>query len=361
MFLLEKLVISFTYYLNWRKKESRHERQAERERLFLENGSKVLEELVATCNGKHTPIRSFSHEELRLATNNFDGRRVLNEIRSYKWYKGSLDDRTISIKKYEKDWIEHEYVVTDIAISAKVSAHQNILKLVGCCLETQLPTLVYESADGTLADRIYLFKDDGTRNECQPMAWQSRLKITRKIAHAVAYLHNAFSRPIIHRDIRLGNIWLNQHDVPKLAEFSLCISLPEGETFVQDDVRGSIGFLCPSYVATCRVTEKTDVYSFGILLLVILTAQRPYNLGATSDDDEEDAGLVNYVRNHAISQIVDPALMVDGSESGVLIGMEEQLQSVLQLALKCVDEDPEIRPTMIDVTEELRRIERFVS
>lgn len=194
------------------------------------------------------------------------------------------------------------------------------------------------------------------------MAWQSRLKITREIAHAVAYLHNAFSRPIIHRDIRLGNIWLNQHDVPKLAEFSLCISLPEGETFVQDDVRGSIGFLCPSYVATGRVTEKTDVYSFGMLLLVILTAQRPYNRGATSADDEEDVGLVNYVRNHAISQIVDPALMVlDGSESGVLIGMEEQLQSVLQLALTCVDEDPEIRPTMIDVTEELRRIERFVS
>ncbi|KAG7968889.1 hypothetical protein I3843_07G002900 [Carya illinoinensis] len=359
--LLEKLVISCTDYLNWRKKEeSRHERQAERERLFLDNGSKVLEELVASCNGKPTPIRSFSHEELRLATGNFDDRRVLNQIKSYKWYKGSLDDRTISIKKYEKDSIEQEYVVTDIAISAKVSGHKNVLKLVGCCLETQLPTLVYESADGTLADRIYVIKDDGTRNEHQPMAWQSRLKIAREIAHAVAYLHNAFSRPIIHRDIRLGNIWLNQHDVPKLAEFSLCISVPEGETFVEDDVHGSIGFICPSYVATGKVTEKTDVYSFGMMLLVILTAQRPYNRRVTSADDEGDASLVNYVRNHAISQIVDPALMVDGSQS-VLIGTEQQLQSVLQLALTCVDDDPEIRPTMIDVTEELRRIERFVS
>ncbi|XP_041017103.1 non-functional pseudokinase ZED1-like [Juglans microcarpa x Juglans regia] len=277
--LLEKPVIS------WRKKEeSRHKR-----RLFLDYGSKVLEELVATCNGKHTPIRNFSHEELKLATDNFDGRRVLHDHRMDPiWYKGSLDDRTISIK-YEKDMIEHA-VVIEIAISAKVSAHKNVLKLVGCCHETQPPTLAYESADGILADRIYVIKDDGTRKECQPIAWQSRLKIAREIAHAVSYLHNAFSRPIIHRDIKLENILLNQHDVPKLTGFWLSISIPEGETFVEDGVRGTIGYMiCPSYFATGRVTEKTDVYSFGMLLLE-LTAQRPLvNRRATFADDEGDA------------------------------------------------------------------------
>lgn len=351
--LLEKLVISCTDYLNRRKKE----RQIERERRFLNNGSKVLEELLASSNAKPTPIRSFSYEELKLATDNFDDRRVLHEIQSYKWYKGSFDDRTISIEKYDKDGIEQEYVVTNIAISAKVSAHKNVLKLVGCCLETQLPTLVYEPVDGNLADRIYFFRHDGTtRNErYEPMAWQSRLKIAREIAHAVAYLHNAFSRPIIHRDIRLGNIWLDQHDVPKLTEFSLCISVPEGENFVEDDVRGTIGFLCPSYVATGRVTEKADVYGFGMMLLAILTARRPNYF-----DDEGDNCLVNYVRNHAISQIVDPALIVDGSSKSGIIGIQRQLQFVMQLALACVDEDPRIRPTMIDVTEELRRIERFI-
>ncbi|XP_041018835.1 serine/threonine-protein kinase ZRK1-like [Juglans microcarpa x Juglans regia] len=352
--LLEKLVIS------WRKKrESRHERQTERERLFLDNGSKVLEELVATCNGKHTPIRSFSYEELRLATDNFDDHRVLHDhpMEYPTWYKGSLDDRTFSIK-YENCGIKT--VVTDIAISAKVSAHKNVLKLVGCCLETQPPTLVYESANGILADRIYVIKDDGIRKECQPIAWQSRLKIAREIAHAVAYLHNAFSRPIIHRDINLGNILLNQHDVPKLTGFWVSISIPEGETYVEDSLCGTAGYICPSYYATGRVTEKTDVYSFGMLLLEILTSQYPLDCRATSADDEGDPSFVNYLRTRAISEIVDPALMVDGSESGV-IGREEQLQSVLQLALTCLDEDPEIRPTMIDVTEELRRIEMFVS
>jgi serine/threonine protein kinase len=93
---------------------------------------------------------------------------------------------------------------TDIAVFAKASAHNNVIKLVGCCLEIQIPTLVYEfTENGTPSDRIFAFDSDGARPQHhEPMAWQSRLKIARQIAHAIAYLHTAFSKPIIHRHIK---------------------------------------------------------------------------------------------------------------------------------------------------------------
>lgn len=345
---LEKLVASCRDHLSTEKKE--------RERAFLENGSRVTEELVAFCNGKPSPIRRFSYEELRQATDSYDDGRVLTKIQIYKWYKGSFDGRSVCIKKYEKNTTGPN-VFTEIAISAKMCAHKNVLKLVGCCLETQLPTLVYESAaNGTLSDRIYIYKEDGVPQQRQPIAWRSRLKIAREIAHAIAYLHTGFSRPIIHRDIRLGNIFLDQHDVPKLTEFSLSLSVPEGETHVdlaEDEVRGTFGFLCPRCFATGRVTEKTDVYSFGMLLLVLLTGQRTHNPRATTD---EDADLISYIKHHAISQIVDHAIWAREREAGV----DLQLQAMLQLGLVCSDLDPKMRPTMVDVTKELRRIERFV-
>ena len=83
---------------------------------------------------------------------------------------------------------------------------------------------------------------------------QSRLKIAGEIAHAISYLHTAFSRPIVHRDIKPGNVFLDQHDVAKLTEFSLSISIPEGETHVEDDVCGTALFLCPNYATTSYIT-----------------------------------------------------------------------------------------------------------
>jgi serine/threonine protein kinase len=87
---------------------------------------------------------------------------------------------------------------------------------------------------------MYISQRQGTH-----IVWQSRLKIARQIAHAISYLHTAFSRPIIHRDIKSRNIFLDQHDVPKLANFELSISIPEGETYVEDDRDGDYGFLMP--------------------------------------------------------------------------------------------------------------------
>jgi serine/threonine protein kinase len=322
-----------------------------------------LEKVVASCNGRPIPIRTFSYQQLILATNSFDHRLILHADQGYEFYKGSFEGRILSIKSYKqvpmKDLAvgsiaisSKDLALTDIAISAKLSAHKNILRLAGCCLETSTPTLVYEYAqNGVLADQI-----DISRRQGMSMVWHSRLKIARQIAYAISYLHTAFSRPIVHRHIKLENIFLDHDDVPKLCDFSHSISIPEGEIHVVvDRVIGSLGSLCPRYMATSIVTEKTDVYSFGMVLLQLLTGQDSYRLCKLAGNDFKSEKLLGYLRKHG-GKIMDPAILGEGGGTGV----EQQLQAVLQLAFTCIEGDPDVRPTMVDVTKELRSIEKFI-
>lgn len=176
------------------------------------------------------------------------------------------------------------------------------------------------------------------------MTWQSKLKIVREIAHAIVYLHTAFSRPINKGTYNQETFILDQNDVAKLTEFSLSISIPYGETHAVVDYLGG----------TAELTEKLDVYSFGSFLLELLTGRRLGHLAQTAID--VDAGLEENIKKHlAIKEIVKPAILAGGGA-----GVEQQVQALLQLALICREQDPEIRPNMVDVTEDLRNIERFI-
>ncbi|KAM3707498.1 hypothetical protein ACJW31_02G029500 [Castanea mollissima] len=325
-----------------------------RERAFYKNGSKLHEKLIATCNGRPIPIRSYSCEELRRATNNFDRSRIFHTVELYEWYNGSFEGRMISIKKY----LEHrdDDIFTDIAVSAKMSTHNNVLKLIGCCLETQIPISVYESAaNGSLFDRLNV-----TSDQREPLSWQSRLKIAREIAHAISYLHTAFSRPIVHMNIKSENVFLDQHGVAKLTDFSDSISIPEGETHVEaDHLVGTFGFLCPHYLHSLYITEKVDVYSFGSNSFAINEVVDPAIL--VGKDGSVDYFIVvddfkNGRKRLTINEVVDPAILV--GEKGSVVW--QQVQAVLRLALICRKNNPEIRPDMVDVTKELRKIERFI-
>ncbi|XP_041020500.1 serine/threonine-protein kinase ZRK1-like [Juglans microcarpa x Juglans regia] len=329
--------------------------KVEREKTFVENGSILLEKLIASCNSRCIPIRSFSIEELLKATNNFDPHLIFLRGNWCHWYNGSLEGRLISVKKYRNIGCaeERDLPFTDLVICAKMCPHKNVLKLIGCCFETPSPVLVYESAEnGTLSDRIY-----ASQPQARPMPWKCRLKVAREIAHAIAYLHTAFSRPIIHRDIHPRNICFDQRDIPKLSDFSTSIEIPEGEFEVATLVTGTPGFICPTYFNTSVVTEKSDVYSFGTLLLELVTGKKWRALRR----DEADSGFENfedYTRgNINVKTIFESAIQTGEGEAG----LEKQLLASLQLALRCRNENPEFRPTMIDVSKELRRIERSIS
>ncbi|KAJ0013282.1 hypothetical protein Pint_19841 [Pistacia integerrima] len=154
--------------------------------------------------------------------------------------------------------------------------HKIFLKLIGCCLETEAPILVFEHVEnGTLADRIYRSSEP----HFEPLLLTHRLKIAMEIANAIAYLHFGFSRPIIFRSIDTETIVFTEQYVAKLFDFSLAIAIPEGETHVEDEMAGTYGFLAPECIITQKLNEKVDVYGFGVILLELLTGlksvQRP--------------------------------------------------------------------------------------
>ena len=394
----------FASYLFFFKRIEERKQREERERLFYENGSNLLEKLIASCNAKPIPIRTFSPQQLRQATNNFsseklvlgfsiwykvslEGRFVVIKasfVRNAKlipihtfspqqlrqatnnypaqhlgiyWYKGSLEGRIVLIKRLDN---LAYMAINDLVISAQMSGHSNVLKPIGCCLHTPYPFLVFEfAANGFLSDQIYVSRV--TELHHQPMVWERRLKIARQIAHALSYLHTAFPRPVIHMAISMRCILLDENDVPKLSSFYFSVSIPEGEA----DVEGFEGFrqfgLCaPEFKATGKVTEKADVYDFGRFLLELLSGEDSLNITRFTID--KDSSLVAYIHNRAqgscINEIVDPAILAEDGDG--CASLEHQLQAVVDLALTCTEEDPQRRPTMVDVTKQLRRIERFV-
>ncbi|BFG42138.1 hypothetical protein CerSpe_284120 [Prunus speciosa] len=186
----------------------------------------LLKDLIASCDGKSHPIRCYSAVELIRATNNFDPSCVIDRLHA-DTYRGILDDRTVIIKKY-RHWVD--LAIRDIIISMQMSTHKNSLKLLGCCLEFDVPALVFENAgkgglnyDGSLV----------VDNELLP--WKTRLRIAKQLASALTYLHTAFPRPIIHRGVSSCCILLDDDYVPKLFDFSFSITIPPGQLYVVDN------------------------------------------------------------------------------------------------------------------------------
>ena len=329
-----------------------NKRREERERAFYfyENGSLLVEKLIASCNAKPIPIRTFSPQQLLLATNYFSSERRVK----FFWYKGSLEGRIVLIKGL----CGPNLAINDLVISAKMSGHSNVLKPIGCCLHTPFPILVFEfAANGFLSDRIYVSRV--TELQHQPMVWERRLKIARQIAHALSYLHTAFPRPVIHMFIHMRGILLDEHDVPKLSDFYFSVSIPEGETDVEVNYTSvNSTFIAPEFNATGKVTEKTDVFDFGRILLELVTGENSSDITRLTIDSTLVAYIHNRAEGSCINEIVDPTILAEDGEGGA--SLEHQLQAVVDLASTCTEEDPQRRPTMVDVTKQLRRIERFV-
>ncbi|EOA24592.1 hypothetical protein CARUB_v10017858mg [Capsella rubella] len=241
-------------------------------------------------------------------------------------------------------------VYKDIVLSARMSNHNNFLKLLGCCLEFPFPVLVFENAEHGFLNHRGGVTVNG-HESLLPLSL--RLKIGKEVATALAYLHMAFPKIIIYRDVKPMHVFLDKNWTAKLSDLSFSISLDEGKSQIEaEDVLGTYGYLDPLYFATRLVTEYTDVYSFGVFLMVVMTGRSVYFTGS----DGYPLGILGYVKglyeNGNLSEVICPMMMKDITNAQRL-----QVEASVLLALRCCEERDDDRPKMIHVAKELKRIE----
>ena len=263
-------------------------------------------------------------------------------------YKGILpDNRVVAIKKSRiVDESQIEQFINEVIILSQV-IHKNVVRILGCCLETQVPLLVYEYvSNGTLDHHIH---DD---DHVSSLSWEARLRIAAETASALAYLHSATARQIFHRDVKSANILLDNNYMAKVSDFGASRLIPLDRAQITTLVQGTLGYLDPEYFQTGQLTEKSDVYSFGVVLAELLSGQKP--LSHTRPEEEQNLAsyFVMNCRRNRFFQILEPRVQNEGSR--------EQLLAVAEVTKRCLRLKGEDRPTMKEVAAELERLRRQV-
>ncbi|KAM0843410.1 hypothetical protein ACQ4PT_057717 [Festuca glaucescens] len=285
----------------------------------------------------HIDIRRFTYAELKRITNNFQsiiGRGGFGIV-----YHGTLENGIEVAAKVlmETSIDESKDFLPEVQTLSKVH-HKNLVTLQGYCQNKKCLALVYEFLPRGNLQQILRGGDIFS------LHWKQRLHIALDAAQGLEYLHESCTPSIVHRDVKTANILLDKNLVGIISDFGLSRAFSDAHTHISTVVAGTLGYLDPEYHATFQLTVKTDVYSFGIVLLEIITGRPPVFM------DPETIHLPNWVRQKiakgSIHDVVDKRLLDQYDVSS--------LESVIDLAMNCVENAATDRPRMTDVVSRLK-------
>lgn len=283
--------------------------------------------------------KAFTFRELATATKNFRFDCLLGEGGFGRVYKGQLENgQVVAVKQLDLNGYQgnREFLVEVLMLS--LLHHPNLVSLVGYCADGDQRLLVYEyMALGSLADHLL----DTTTDQI-PLSWHRRMKIAHGTAKGLEYLHEKANPPVIYRDLKSPNILLDEEYNPKLSDFGLAKLGPVGgKTHISTRVMGTYGYCAPEYIRTGQLTIKTDVYSFGVFLLELITGKRAVD----SNRPANEQILVNWAKpmirdRRRYHELVDPLLRGEYPE--------KDLSQAVGVAAMCLQEEDTVRPYMSD-------------
>ncbi|XP_057771321.1 BRASSINOSTEROID INSENSITIVE 1-associated receptor kinase 1-like isoform X2 [Salvia miltiorrhiza] len=285
----------------------------------MENASKTM------------TLKRFFLDQLLVATDDFSHRNVIGHGRHSTVYKGRLvDGSLVAVKKLWQRVIGIELEM------ASLVKHRNIIKLIGFCITQKEQLLVYPyMANGSVASCLR------ERYEWQPpLEWPVRKTIALGVAKGLSYLNQECTRGIIHRDVKAANILLDENFEAFVADFTLA-KFMDCDDDDDDGVVGTLSHIAPEYLSTGKCTEKTDVFSYGVFLLELITGKQISHLPQLACiDSMKLLDLVSGLWEKKFEVMIDPDL--NGNY------VEEEVKKLMRMALICTRSDPDARPTMLE-------------
>ncbi|KAL5577778.1 hypothetical protein UlMin_019477 [Ulmus minor] len=336
------IAVSFMFIWGTRKRKL----SKLKEKFFEQNGGLMLQQRLSSEHGSSLQTtRIFSAEELKRATNSYDKSEIVGEGGYGTVYRGVLaDDRVVAIKKpksIDAKKVDPAQFINEVVVLMQIN-HRNVVRLLGCCLETEAPLLVYEFiTNGTLFQHLQN-KDPESKSS---LSWELRLKIAAETAGALAYLHAETVVPIIHRDVKTMNILLDESYTAKVSDFGTSKLVPLDQEEMSTFVQGTLGYLDPEYMQTSVLTEKSDVYSFGVVLAELLTGKRALVFDRSEGVCNLALSFVSLMEDDQLLQLIDDAI-ADETDT-------EAIKEVADLTKRCLNLKGEDRPTMKEVAMEL--------
>ncbi|XP_061954285.1 probable LRR receptor-like serine/threonine-protein kinase At1g06840 isoform X1 [Populus nigra] len=302
-------------------------------------------DLSLTVQMKIDGVESFTFKEIVLATNNFNSSTQIGQGGYGKVYRGVLPDKTVvAIKRAEEGSLQGEKeFLTEIKLLSRLH-HRNLVSLTGYCVERGEQMLVYEfMPNGTLRDWL---------SDKEKLSFGTRLSIALGSAKGILYLHTEADPPVFHRDIKASNILLDSKLTAKVADFGLSLLAPVMDddgyqpNHVSTVVKGTPGYLDPEYFLTRKLTDKSDVYSLGVVFLELLTGMQPIYRGK------------NIVREVNIACESDKMFSIIDRRMGSY--PSKCIERFVVLALRCCHDKQDKRPSMLEVVRELENILRIL-